>query len=152
MNSLFHAKSKNTYDEYKKYVLTFNKKKMLLTILLVDAILLIIALVTKVYYFFIAMLIIPIIEYFSLARPLKKVFYSNKMAVNAELDYDFYEMYFIKTSKAGTEKIEYKNLLKIIETKTNFYLMLAYNQGYMLQKADMPEGLDNFLRNLDIKK
>ncbi len=151
MNSLFHVKSKNTYDEYKKYVLTFNKKKMLLTILLVDTILLIIALLTKVYYFFIPMIIIPIIEYFSLVRPLKKIFYSNKMAVNAEIDYDFYETYFIKISKAGTEKVEYKNVLKIIETKTNFYLMIAYNQGYMLKKADMPDGLDAFLGKLDIK-
>ena len=151
MNSLFHAKSKNTYDEYKKYVLTFNKKRMLLTILLVDAFLFAVGTITKNYFFYIFLVIIPIMEYISTVVPSKKVFYSNKLAVDAELDYDFYENYFVKTSSAGTEKVEYTRLLKIVETKTNFYLMIALNQGYMLRKVDMPQGLDDFLRNIDTK-
>ena len=96
-------------------------------------------------------MIIPITEYISTVVPAKKVFYSNKLAVDAELNYDFYENHFVKTSSAGSEKIDYNRLLKIVETKTNFCLMIAINQGYMLKKADMPEGLDAFLRNLNTK-
>ena len=151
MNSLFHAKSKNTYDEYKKYVLTFNKKRMLLTILLVDAFLFAVGTITKNYFFYIFLIIIPIMEYLSTVVPAKKVYYSNEFAVDAELDYDFYEDYFIKTSSVGTEKVEYTRLLKIVETKTNFYLMIALNQGYMLKKEDMPQGLDEFIRNIKTK-
>ena len=90
-------------------------------------------------------------EYISTVVPAKKVFYSNKLAADAELNYDFYENHFVKISSAGSEKIDYNRLLKIVETKTNFYLMIALNQGYMLKKADMPEGLDAFLRNLNTK-
>ncbi len=90
-------------------------------------------------------------EYISVVVPSKKVYYSNKLAVDAELDFDFYENYFVKTSSAGTEKVEYTSLLKVVETKTNFYLMIGLNQGYMLKKADMPQGLDVFIRNLKTK-
>ena len=151
MDSLFHTKSKNTYKEFKKYVLTLSKKRMLLTILLTDAILFAIGTITKNYLFYISLVIIPIMEYLTTVVPSKKAFYSNKLAVDAELDYDFYETHFVKTSSVGTEKVEYSKLLKVIETKTNFYLMIALNQGYMLKKADMPQGLDVFLRNLDSK-
>ena len=151
MNSLFHAKSKNTYDEYKKYVLTFNKKRMLLTILLVDAFLFAVGTITKNYFFYIFLVIIPICEYISIVAPIKKVFNSNKLAADAELNFDFYDNYFIKTSSAGAEKVEYNRLLKIVETKTNFYLMIALNQGYMLKKEDMPQGLDEFIRNIKTK-
>ena len=152
MDILFHAKSKNTYEEYKKYAFTFNKKRMILTIVLLDIFFVSIGTVTKNYFFYIFAAIVPLIEYFSFIRPLKKVFYTNKLAVDAVLEYDFYETYFTKTSAAGNEKIEYSKLLKIVETKTNFYLMIALNQGYILKKDDMPEGLGDFLKNLNIKE
>lgn len=151
MESLYHAKSKNTFEEYKKYVLALNKKRMILTVILVDAILVTIGAITKNYFFYIAALLIPFVEYFSQTRPLKKVYYSNKLAVDAVLEYDFYDTYFTKKSAAGEDKIEYSKLSKIVETKTNFYLMIALNQGYMLKKEEMPKGLDEFIRKLNIK-
>ena len=38
----------------------------------------------------------------------------------------------------------------LYKTKTNFYLMLAKNQGFILVKDNFPEGLDEFLRNIKI--
>lgn len=148
MESLFHTTSKNTFDEYKKYVLTLQKKRLILTISLLVVFFGIVGYFTKHTLFYVAAVVVPFLEYFSVVRPLKKLYYSNKLAVDAVLEYDFYDTYFTKKSVAGEDKIEYDKLAKIIETKTNFYLMLALNQGYMLKKEDMPKGLDEFIRKL----
>ena len=148
MDSLFHTTSKNTFDEYKKYVLTLQKKRLILTISLLVVFFCIVGYFTKHTLFYVAAVIVPFLEYFSTVRPLKKLYYSNKLAVDAVLEYDFYDTYFTKKSVAGEDRIEYDKLAKIIETKTNFYLMLALNQGYMLKKEDMPKGLDEFIRKL----
>ena len=148
MESLFHTTSKNTFDEYQKYVLTLQKKRLILTISLLVVFFGIVGYFTKHTLFYVAAVVVPFLEYFSVVRPLKKLYYSNKLAVDAVLEYDFYDTYFTKKSVAGEDKIEYDKLAKIIETKTNFYLMLALNQGYMLKKEDMPKGLDEFIRKL----
>ena len=151
MESLFHTTSKNTFDEYKKYVLTLQKKRLILTISLLVVFFCIVGYFTKHTLFYVAAVILPFLEYFSVVRHLKKLYYSNKLAVDAVLEYDFYDTYFTKKSVAGEDKIEYDKLAKIIETKTNFYLMLALNQGYMLKKEGMPKGFDEFIRKLNIK-
>ena len=149
MDSLFHTTSKNTFDEYKKYVLTLQKKRLILTISLLVVFFCIVGYFTKHTLFYVAAVIVPFLEYFSTVRPLKKLYYSNKLAVDAVLEYDFYDTYFTKKSVAGEDRIEYDKLAKIIETKTNFYLMLALNQGYMLKKEGMPKGLAEFIRKLN---
>lgn len=148
MESLYHATSKNTFEEYKKHVLVLQKKRMILTIVLLVLFFCFVGYFTEQLLFYVAAVVVPFLEYFSVVRPLKRVYYSNKLAVDAVLEYDFYETYFTKKSKAGEDKIEYSKLLKIIETKTNFYLMIALNQGYMLKKEEMPKGLDEFIRKL----
>lgn len=151
MESLYHAKVKNTFEEYKKYVIALQKKRIILTIALLVLFFSFVGYFTKKVLFYVAAVIVPLMEYFSVVRPLKKVYYSNKLAVDAVLEYDFYDTYFTKKSAAGEDKIEYSKLSKILETKTNFYLMIALNQGYMLKKEDMPKGLDEFIRKLNIK-
>ena len=69
---------------------------------------------------------------------------------NAEVNFEFYNDYFTETNEYGNTKLEYNKLHKIIETKTNFYLMIAKNQGFILVKENFPEGLEEFLRNIKI--
>ena len=83
---------------------------------------------------------------------VKRVFQSNKIVQNQEITYKFYEDYFEEKHDAGESKIPYEKLDSIIETKTNFYLMIAKNQGYMLTKENMPEGLEAFIKNIKINK
>lgn len=151
MERLYHVKSKNTFEEYKKFFLALNKKRMILTIVFMDLIFIMLGLLTRNVFFYVGVLLVPVLEYFAQVRPLKKVYYSNKLAVDAVLEYDFYDTYFTKKSASGEDRIEYIKLSKIVETKTNFYLMIALNQGYMFKKEDMPKGLDEFIRKLNIK-
>ncbi len=146
MNSLYKATTKHTFKEYQKLYLTLSKTRNILVISLIWVILAVLGILTKNVSFFVAMVIVPFFEYFSQMRPLKKAYYSNKLAVDAELEFEFYEDFFTKKSKAGEDKIQYSDLYKIIETKSNFYLLLARNQGYILIKNNLPVGLDEFLR------
>lgn len=45
-------------------------------------------------------------------------------------------------------RVEYNKLNEIIETKTNFYLMISKNQGHMVLKENMSDDLQNFIRKL----
>ena len=65
-----------------------------------------------------------------------------------EVDFEFYNDYCVYKCKLGETKIEYKDLYKIIETKTNFYLMIAKNQGIILKKENCNEELQKFVRKL----
>lgn len=150
MEVLYHTKVQITFEEYKKYILTLSKPRLLITGILLFVFFMVIGTLTRQFLFYFAAVLLPVLEYFSTTRPLKKVYYSNKLAVNSELEYDFYDSYFMKKSRVGEERIEYSKLYKIIETKTNFYLMIASNQGYMLIKENMPDGMDVFLRKLKI--
>ena len=60
--------------------------------------------------------------------------------------FEFYEDYFEESHEVGNATIPYDKLDAVIETKTHFYLMIAKNQGYMLAKENMPDGLESFIR------
>ena len=77
-------------------------------------------------------------------RHIKKVWHSNKVAQNMEVKYDFYDTYFTATTGSSEERLGFNMLHKIIETKTNFYLMISKNQGFILNKSNFPEGLAEF--------
>ena len=90
----------------------------------------------------------PLILYIVQENNIKKVFKSNKIVQNIDVHYEFYKDYLIEKNENGEMKVEYSKLDEIIETKTNFYLMIAKNQGYMISKADMPSGLDEFIKKM----
>lgn len=48
--------------------------------------------------------------------------------------------------------VDYSLINKVVFTKTNVYLMIAKNQGYMLLKSNFPEGLEAFLKQIKPKK
>ena len=83
-------------------------------------------------------------------RNIKKIYNSNKVVQNLDVIYEFYDTYFVEKSEHGEMKIEYSKFDEIFETKTNFYLMIAKNQGYMLPKSDMPSELEEFIRNIKL--
>ena len=95
-------------------------------------------------------IIYPIVIALLQKRQIKKVWNSNKVAQNMNVRFDFYDTYFTEINDNGETRLEYDKLHKVIETKTNFYLMIAKNQGFILNKSNFPEGLEDFLRNIKI--
>ena len=151
MNCLYKTSTTNTFEEYKRFsrVLMYKKRSIIIYALL--AVFLIFdSIVLDNPMFMIFAVVYTILIWLLHNMQVKKVFKTNKTLQNAEVNFEFYDDYFVETNAYGTTTLEYTKLHKIIETKTNFYFMLAKNQGFILVKKNFPEGLDKFLRNLKI--
>ena len=151
MDCLYKTKTINTFEEYKRFsrILLCKKRSIIIYILL--AIFLILdSIFLENPIFAIFAVVYPILIWLLHNRQVKKVFKTNKALQNAEANFEFYNDYFSETNEYGNTKLEYNKLHKIIETKTNFYLMIAKNQGFILVKENFPEGLEEFLRNIKI--
>lgn len=151
MEYLYTMNSKFTFEEYKKFNYALLKKRHHFLILVIYEILLLLLGIGTANIFMIAFAIIfPSILYWIQSRNIKRIYNSNKVAQDLDVTYEFYDTYFIEKSEHGEMKIEYSKFDEIFETKTNFYLMIAKNQGYMLRKLDMPNGLEEFIRNIEL--
>ena len=151
MESLYKTKIINTFEEYKRFsrVLMYKKRSIIIYALLA-AFLILDGIVLDNMIFIVFAVVYPFVIWLLHNMQVKKVFETNKALQNAEVNFEFYNDYFTETNEYGNTKLEYNKLHKIIETKTNFYLMIAKNQGFILVKENFPEGLEEFLRNIKI--
>ncbi|MBO5453625.1 MAG: YcxB family protein [Clostridia bacterium] len=151
MESLYKTKTINTFEEYKRFsrVLMYKKRSIIIYALLA-AFLILDGIVLDNMIFIVFAVVYPFVIWLLHNMQVKKVFKTNKALQNAEVNFEFYNDYFTETNEYGNTKLEYNKLHKIIETKTNFYLMIAKNQGFILVKENFPEGLEEFLRNIKI--
>ena len=148
---LYKMTTKFTLEEYKRFNYALLKKRHHLLILTIFEIFVILfGILTQDAFVFVFAVIYPFIVYILQERNIKKVFNSNKMVQNVDVHYEFYEDFLVEKTENGEMKVEYSKLDEIIETKTNFYLMIAKNQGCMISKTDMPSGLDEFIRKIKI--
>lgn len=159
MEPLYTTQFTYTLDEYVKFNKTaiFTKKKFIFTITFcIFASILIGYLMTKnilfsvIIFMITAGFTIPIITV-DIKKGIKKTYYSNKTIDNEISDYKFYETEFTETDSHGSTTFPYTDLTRIIETKTNFYLMIADNQGFIILKDNCSSELISFLRSLKNK-
>ena len=151
MGYLYTMNSKFTFEEYKKFNYALLKKRHHLLILAIyEIILALIGIGTGNMFIIVFTIIFPLILYWIQNRNIKKIYNSNKVVQNLDVIYEFYDTYFVEKSEHGEMKIEYSKFDEIFETKTNFYLIIAKNQGYMLPKSDMSSGLEEFIRNIKL--
>lgn len=151
MESLYKTNTIYSFEEYKRYnkSLQLKRSRIIWYIILEAWILLLGCLMENILLIAFAILY-PILIVILVNRQVKKVWKSNKVAQNMNVNFCFYDTYFTESDENGDTKLEYSKLHKIIETKTNFYLMIAKNQGFILVKENFPEGLEEFLRNIKI--
>lgn len=151
MECLYTMSSKFTFEEYKRFNYALLKKKHHFLILAIyEIVLLLFGIGTANIFMITFVIIFPLLLFWIQNRSIKRVYNSNKVAQDLDVTYEFYDTYFIEKSEHGEMKIEYSKFDEIFETKTNFYLMIAKNQGYMLRKSDMPNGLEEFIRNIKL--
>lgn len=153
MEPLFKTMTKYNFDEYKKFarVWYWQGMNMLRFLIILEIIFMPGFILTKNTTFLCTTILLPIFLVIFQNIIIKKVYNSSKISHDLELSFEFYNDYFMKKDKTGETKIEYSNIYKIIETKTHFYIMIAMNQGYILVKENFPEGLEDFIRKLDVK-
>jgi len=143
-----------TYEEYKRFSLTIMKKALtksaigLLILLLFAAILFgmnnpkMSALLCAFVVLYTFMLI------FKINSQIKKTYESNELLKDITQTIEFYEKHFVAKSDKSETTVEYEKLYKVIENKTNFYLMIADNQGYIVSKANCDNELIEFINKL----
>lgn len=153
MEPLFKTITKYNLKEYKKFCKVFYwKAQHILPILILVEVLFAISYMLKHDATFLFVVIFfPIFLILLLNYKIKRVYNSSKMAHDLEVNFEFYNDYFMKKDRNGETKIEYSNIHKIIGTKTHFYIMIAENQGYILVKENFPKGLEDFIKNISIK-
>ena len=148
MEPLYRLTNKYTYEEYKKInsAVIMMKKTLVITIIAVLMILIGGILLESLFLILFA-IIYPILFVLFMNIGVKRVYNSNKILKDLDVNFEFYDDCFVVKHEAGEAKIPYDKLNEIIETKTNFYLMIARNQGYMVLKENMPEGFEEFIKS-----
>ena len=141
-----------TFQEFERFGKTISAKRLRICDYIVVITYLVIAAISFLQNNYSALLIyliiIPIMMIGSrifLKLGFKRIWNSSKDADGLETSFTFHFSDFRQKNKLSDRTIRYSDLSEIIETDTNFYLMLGKNQGSLLNKNDCSEELINFL-------
>lgn len=150
MDILYTTETALTWEEYKKFFLRVTKKGRIFTIIW-SIIMLLSAcssLMTKLYLHgaivLVLVMLLWVLEYVKINISAKKVFDKNAV-MQKPTTLNFYADRLEEVSENGTVCFAYADVIKIYETKTNFYIMIARNRGLVVIKENCPEGLCEFL-------
>ena len=161
MEPLFKTQTAYSFEEYSKYnksVLLKQKglKAIMITLPVLYVLLMgVVLYATKepstVFVLVLALLLSAVIFIASFKKSVKKTYYSNKAITSCVADFEFFDNYVREKTENGETKLEYSKIYKIIETKTNFYIMMSVNQGFIIVKANCTDGLIDFIKSLKEK-
>ena len=157
MDPLYTTQTAYTFDEYKRFNKKLTLNKLLLIILIILLLTVVLTLLSKNSVYLIMMLlyiiVICILFPMMINRNLKKVFYADKhLQKNGLRTYYFYESYFEERTNNSYTKFDYDCIHSIVESKTNFYIMKAPNQAYIIVKNNCSPERIAFIANLKNKK
>ena len=140
--------SKEELDKFSN-VITF--RRMIIPLAIIEVLLFNIYLNYKETFTLMFAIIYPIAFY--LVLKLSRYFKYKKESkyLNVTSAINFYEDSIEQVNEFSSSKIPYDNILKIIETKTNYYLMLGTNTGFNIIKANCSQELLDYIEN-DLKK
>ena len=147
MDYLYTTTTKYTFEEFKKYNHALMIKTTITLLVMLEIMLFASGILLQNEFVIIFAIIYPFIFWIISNKKIKKVYDSNTLIKYAEVIFDFYEDFLLERHGSGEQKVTYDQIYRIIETKTNFYLMIAKNQGFILKKVNMQDGLEEFLRS-----
>ena len=149
MNYLYKVTTIFSFKEYHKFnYALLNKKHTWLLIIGLCLFFLLAGILFKETWLIALAILYPPVFWGITEYHIRKIFKSNRFYQDKELEYEFYDTYFVENNDNGTIRIPYDKLDKVYETKTHFYLMIAQNQGVMISKENMSEDCQNFIRKL----
>lgn len=92
--------------------------------------------------------VFPLVFMLNQYRIQHKAYYSSKNVKNMTVDTTFYSDYLMTRTSGNETRLKYSEIYRILETKTNFYVLTAANQGTILVKKNCSPALIAFLREL----
>ncbi|MCR4965942.1 MAG: YcxB family protein [Bacteroidales bacterium] len=84
-------------------------------------------------------------------KRMAKTFMQNKDLADKVLEFRFYDDHFDVFVQGRFANVSYDKIQRVVETKTNIYIMYSNNQGAMLQKSNVPDGFSEFLTRVTSK-
>lgn len=153
---LYETKTLITLDEFRKLNRALsNRRVMTLVLVLAEiamAVLLILSIVhhdrTSIQLYVIMLVLIPIIAYFVPRYMEKRMYAANNTLHNSMSRTKFYKNHFEHTNQVATSTRTYAQLMRIIETPTNFYLMVSKVQVAIIVKKNCEPKLIAFLQGV----
>lgn len=151
---LFQTQTTYTFAEYRRYSRALQNKVMHrpLVIAVMMACLVLLALLSDDNSMRVAFLLVAVLTplIFSLIGSWmeKKAYYANTAMQDIVLTYSFYSDHVETNNTLGFTTIPYDKLYRVVETPTNFYLMIARNQGIVIVKENCSAELIAFLQKL----
>ena len=89
--------------------------------------------------------------YFGMNYQIKKAYQKNPLFQNIEVTLIFDRETFVAQSKRGEFRYTYDDIVKVIMTKQDFYILIGENTGFPIEKKNCtPEALE-FLLELHIE-
>lgn len=154
---MYQTECKYTYDEFMKYEKSVAQKKMLIMLVASSMILLTIyaVLIRSIIAVLVMAGIMVLMDSILLLlnnKRIKKLWNSSTSMQNKDVKYTFNDSNMEIENELGNSKIEYNSIYKIIETKTNFYIMISTVQGFIIVKENCSSELINFIKSLQINK
>lgn len=148
MESIYNSATKITYEEFKRFSWAVMRKrtKTMVALILTELLAMLTGIIVDSSVCIVFAVIYPFMLVLLQNRQVKKTYLSNKLMQDTEVKFEFFDSFFNVYEPDSNAKVEYGKLYEVIETKSNFYLMISQNQGFILRKADMPSGLGDFLK------
>ncbi len=145
------------YRRYNRALILKNKKRIVL-----DAILLALCLASGIFFlcvgyvfegvYFIAItFLIPVLTWLYRKHGIRKYYESNKLFKDLHEVMSFFEDRYEDDTSFSHEICRYADLYDIIETKTDFYLMVGIGRAQFVPKANCSPELIGFLQGLKEK-
>lgn len=153
---MYTTKVKYTYDEYKKLSefsvnLQLRKTKIICYVLVAIISALTFFVTQSIYGALLVLavaLFIPAMTKFNTNRLIRKIWNSNKLMQNDEVEIIFDDSGWSTVNERGTYSYKYDDIYKIAETKTNIYIFTSINTATILVKDNCSEELIDFIRKL----
>lgn len=152
MEPLFTTEFEYNYDEFKKFSWRLTGMPLMILVICYSLLVLVLGIATISPVYITLGVLLPVLVFLLYSRKTKRVYKSNRMFDRLQRVYKFYDTYFVIEDAVNNATVDYSLINKAVFTKTNVYLMIAKNQGYMLLKSNFPEGLEAFLRQITPKK
>lgn len=137
------------FKKFQKFYL--NKFKSSIIPIIIMALLAIVAIVLnfiKGNYSVVGLVIVfiivyPIILSFTLSSQIKKMYKSNKRINMLEETLTFYDEFLESKSDHNYCKVQYTDIYRVCETKSNFYIFISDNQAFIIIKSELKD-VDGF--------
>lgn len=148
MNPVYQTTMEMTYPEYKRMCWALKRKKFFIVSGIVSTLTLLLSIfylyngdVKESVFYLAVTFLFPLLLIGLYSRSLHKNYYSQQWPKDHRVEYVFYEDRLTAKTETGNAEVPYDKLYQVMETKTNFYLLIGANQCFAVKKADCTKEL-----------